>query len=873
VDLYPPAVKRHLAFHSVTFSSALLGLLAGCVEPSRPTGDEPVSGDGDVVADGEHIVTEEGAWGVARVRTASGETRLADYRVLDGHAIHDGDIDLGPVSRLRQRGGAARLGERWPSNTVYYAFDASFGAGECAADADGNSLPWSLGQIGSAASCACFTGGTHCVQVRTRVREVIADLDARLPLRFVEVSPDDSRHKILYRWGGTDPDSNPPGRAEVGYMDDIWDNYQHVTFRKGHVAEDPEVEGDGAYNLQPNVGTTRHETLHAIGVWHEQSRTDRDQFVDLHEECMEGEGGNYNLHDESADVGPYDFRSIMHYHANSFCVKDEDDDDGDGETDECKPDCWTMTKDSTGLADGIGPRKGALPWDPSQFSGAFSDLTVEDKNTLFHMYASAPDTNAANEHFGSALAVGDFDDDGYDDVAVGVPEQDVNSVTDAGYVIVYKGTATGFVYYQEVSAWTLSGYGAEVGAKLGTALAAGDLNDDGIADLAIGAPGHPVDGQNGAGVVVVLLGSRGGLVQSHILDQSDAAGATSSADERFGSALAMGDLAALGRPQLVVGAPRDTNYIFGFGDRRTGAIYAFAFSRGEAPELFKPTRTKGLSSDITDSFGAALTTGDFDKDGHVDVAVGAPNHGTGGKVYLFTGRRPPETSSAWSSMLTFKSTIVSPWAGAQFGAAVAMGDVSLGSISRLELAIGAPAFSGGAGVVRVVELQADGSATLIANSISASQQNGARYGAAVLIADVDRTTVAGDLIVGEPGATDHGGRVWVARGGINGLPLGNPIYQRLAAPLADEDAQDLFGSALAVGHLDGYGNVPSIDDKHNRYRDLMVGAPGAAPDLRTFASPSLPEDPAGAGAAYLFTGTSTTVAGRELLHQERSGRL
>ena len=109
---------------------------------------------------------------------------------------------------------------------------------------------------GSAASCACFTGGTHCVQVRTRVREVIADLDARLPLRFVEVSPDDSRHKILYRWGGTDPDSNPPGRAEVGYMDDIWDNYQHVTFRKGHVAEDPEVEGDGAYNLQPNVGTT-----------------------------------------------------------------------------------------------------------------------------------------------------------------------------------------------------------------------------------------------------------------------------------------------------------------------------------------------------------------------------------------------------------------------------------------------------------------------------------------------------------------------------------------------------------------------------------------------------------------------------------------
>ncbi|HUQ08018.1 MAG TPA: M12 family metallopeptidase [Kofleriaceae bacterium] len=870
-------MNRHLIhFRSVTFSTALLSLLAGCVETSQPVGDEPIADElGDSGSDGERIVGEEGAWGVARVRTASGESQLVDYQVVDGNAIHDGDIDLGPVSRLRQRGGAARLGERWPSNTVYYAFDPGFGAGECAADASGNSLAWTPLQIGSAANCVCWTGGTHCVHVRTRAREVIADLDARLPLKFVEVSTDDSRHKLLIRWGGTDPDSNPAGRAEVGHMDDLLDNYQHMTFRKAHEAEDPEVAGNGAYNLQPVPGTMRHEMLHTIGVWHEQSRADRDQFVDLHDECMDGEGGNYDLHDESADVGPYDFRSIMHYYANAFCAKDDDDDDNDGKTDECKPDCWTMTKDSTGLHNGIGPRDGAIPWDPSEDSGAFSDLTADDKNTLFHMYASAPDTNAADEHFGNALAVADFDDDGYDDVAVGVPEQDVAGVTDAGYVVIYKGTATGLVFYQEVSASTLAGYGAIAGAKLGTALAAGDINDDGVDDLAIGAPGQPADGQSAAGMVVLMLGSRGGLWPSHYVDQADLSGAVNNANENFGAALAMGDLAGIGRDQLVVGAPRDRNLTAAGNESPTGAVYVFAFSKDANPAMHKPTRVKPSITELGSGFGSALAVGEFDDTTTAtrDLAVGAPTHGTGGKVHLFTGRKPPEVAAAWSNVITLKSTITSPWADAQFGASLSMGNLSIGNYYRTELAIGAPAFSNGAGVVRVVELQSDGGATFLLNSISASQQSGARYGASVLIADVDRQSVSDDLIVGEPGATDHGGRVWVGRGGVNGLPLGNVIYQRRAAPLADEDATDLFGAAIAVGQVDGYGNVPSSDDKSNRYRDLVVGAPGAAPDLASIANPTAPEDPAGAGAVYMFVGTSTVLAGREYTHQERSGRL
>ena len=48
------------------------------------------------------------------------------YVVHDGHAIFEGDIDLGPVTELhRYRGGGAKLGARWPNSTVFFRLDAT----------------------------------------------------------------------------------------------------------------------------------------------------------------------------------------------------------------------------------------------------------------------------------------------------------------------------------------------------------------------------------------------------------------------------------------------------------------------------------------------------------------------------------------------------------------------------------------------------------------------------------------------------------------------------------------------------------------------------------------------------------------------------
>ncbi|XP_052442213.1 meprin A subunit beta-like [Carassius gibelio] len=71
-----------------------------------------------------------------------------------------------------------------------------------------------------------------------------------------------------------------------------------------------------------NLGTVEHEFLHALGFWHEQSRSDRDDYVTIMlDQIKEGHKNNFNLHNEteSSSLGvPYDYGSVMHYSKTAF---------------------------------------------------------------------------------------------------------------------------------------------------------------------------------------------------------------------------------------------------------------------------------------------------------------------------------------------------------------------------------------------------------------------------------------------------------------------------------------------------------------------------------------------------------------------------
>ena len=120
--------------------------------------------------------------------------------------------------------------------------------------------------------------------------------------------------------------------------------------------------------------------------------------------------------------------------------------------------------------------------------------------------------------FGSALAAGDFDGDGWDDLAIGVPQEDVTVggyISNAGIVQVLYGGPSG-LSTAGLQAWCQGGCDglldtAEEGDQFGYALAAGDFNADGRDDLAVGVPGEDVGAVTDAGAVNVIYGSAAGL--------------------------------------------------------------------------------------------------------------------------------------------------------------------------------------------------------------------------------------------------------------------------------------------------------------------------------------------------------------------------
>jgi hypothetical protein len=68
------------------------------------------------------------------------------------------------------------------------------------------------------------------------------------------------------------------------------------------------------------VGVTIHEIGHAVGLFHEQSREDRDEYVTINWQNIEpGMEHNFNQHIvDGDDVGEYDYGSIMHYGSRDF---------------------------------------------------------------------------------------------------------------------------------------------------------------------------------------------------------------------------------------------------------------------------------------------------------------------------------------------------------------------------------------------------------------------------------------------------------------------------------------------------------------------------------------------------------------------------
>ncbi|MEU9442461.1 FG-GAP and VCBS repeat-containing protein [Streptomyces sp. NPDC048304] len=147
-------------------------------------------------------------------------------------------------------------------------------------------------------------------------------------------------------------------------------------------------------------------------------------------------------------------------------------------------------------------------------------------------------------------AIGDFDKDGYGDIALGLPEQDHGK----GAVTVWRGGSSGPSGSTTFTQATAGVSGTpEADDDFGAAVSAGDTNGDGYADLAVGVPLEDVDGKEDQGGVHVFRGGSGGLsgTRSSWIPQTAAGPADS--DMGFGNTLHLRDLTGDGRAELAIG--------------------------------------------------------------------------------------------------------------------------------------------------------------------------------------------------------------------------------------------------------------------------------------------------------------------------------